>query len=146
MSRDHRKLHVFQDATHKLVLAIYRATKEFPREEWYGLRAQMRRAATSVPSNLVEGNARSSTRDYLKFLYIALGSACERLCLIQLTEDLGYAGGKSWREIERQADSVVRRLQRLTQSMEELVAAEKAERMRRRTKTQEKAGNGSRTR
>ncbi len=145
MSRDHRKLHVFQDA-HKLVLAIYRGTKEFPRDEWYGIRAQMRRAATSVPSNLVEGSARSSTRDYLKFLYIALGSACELLYLLQLTDELGYAGGKSWREIEGQADSVVRRLQRLTQRMEELAAAEKAERMRRRKTGKEKSGNGSRKR
>jgi four helix bundle protein len=142
MSRDHRKLHVFQDA-HKLVLAIYRGTKEFPRDEWFGLRAQMRRAATSVPGNLVEGNARSTTRDYLKFLYIALGSACELLYLIELTEELGYASGKSWREIQRQADSVVRRLQRLTQTMEDLAAAEKAERMRRRKRKRENTGNGS---
>jgi four helix bundle protein len=106
----------------------------------------MRRAATSVPSNLVEGSARSSTRDYLKFLYIALGSACELLYLIQLTEELGYAGGRSWREIEREADSVVRRLQRLTQTMERLAAAEKAERMRRRKTDKERAGNGSRKR
>jgi four helix bundle protein len=142
MSRDHRKLHVFQDA-HKLVLAIYRGSKEFPRDEWYGLRGQMRRAATSVPSNLVEGNARSTTRDYLKFLYVALGSACELLYLIELSEELGYAGGKSWREIQRQADSVIRRLQRLTQTMEELAAAEKAERAKRRKRVKENGGGGS---
>ena len=145
MSRDHRKLHVFQDA-HKLVLAIYRSTKEFPRDEWYGLRAQMRRSATSVPSNLVEGNARSTTRDYLKFLYIALGSACELLYLTGLAEELGYAGGKSWREIQRQADSIVRRLQRLTQTMEDLAAAEKAERIARRKRAKENARNGVRKR
>jgi four helix bundle protein len=145
MSRDHRKLQVFQDA-HKLVLAIYRGTKEFPREEWFGLRAQMRRAATSVPSNLVEGNARSSTRDYLKFLYIALGSACELLYLIQLTEELGYAGGKGWRETQREADSVVRRLQRLTQTMEAMAAAEKADRIKRRKNLREDTKNGSRKR
>jgi hypothetical protein len=75
-----------------------------------------------------------------------LGSACELLYLIQLTEELGHAGGKGWREIERQADSVVRRLQRLTQRMEELAAAEKAERMRRRKTVKETSGNGSRKR
>ena len=76
MSRDHRKLRVFRDA-HKLIFSIYQRTRDFPRDEWFGLRAQMRRSAVSVPSNLVEGNARTGERDYLRFLNIALGSACE---------------------------------------------------------------------
>src|SRR5262245_54099990 len=57
MSRDHRKLRVFHDA-HSLTLAIYNHTKGFPKEEWFGIRQQMRRAATSTPSNIVEGSAR----------------------------------------------------------------------------------------
>lgn len=50
MSRDHTKLRVFNDA-HQLALAIYKQTKHFPKDEWFGLRLQMRRAAVSVPSN-----------------------------------------------------------------------------------------------
>jgi four helix bundle protein len=56
MARDHRKLRVFQDA-HQLTLAIYKHTCNFPRDEWFGL-LQMRRASVSIPSNIVEGNAR----------------------------------------------------------------------------------------
>ena len=52
MSRDHRKLRVFNDA-HRLTLAIYKHTKGFPKEEWFGIRQQMRRAATSIPSTIL---------------------------------------------------------------------------------------------
>ena len=76
MSRDHTKLKVFGMAD-ELAVAIYGATSGFPREERYGLTAQMRRAAVSVPTNIVEGCARRSTRDSLHVLVIALGSASE---------------------------------------------------------------------
>ena len=122
MSRDHEKLHVFHQA-HQLTLAIYQHTRDFPREEWFGLRAQMRRAAVSVPSNLVEGNARSGERDYLRFLNIALGSACELKYLTSLTSELGYAPGEKWSEVIKQSDAVVRRLQRLVQRMKQLASS-----------------------
>jgi four helix bundle protein len=59
MSRDHTKLRVCADA-HRLTLDIYRQTKDFPRDEWFGTRAQLRRAAVSIPTNIVEGNARKN--------------------------------------------------------------------------------------
>jgi four helix bundle protein len=67
MARDYRRLRVFQEA-HDLVLAISRV---FPKEEWFGIRAQIRRAAVSIPSNVVEGSARRGTREYFNFLNIA---------------------------------------------------------------------------
>jgi len=124
MSRDHRKLRVFHQA-HKLTLAIYQHTHHFPRDEWFGLRAQIRRAAVSVPSNLVEGNARSGERDYLRFLNIALGSACEVKYLASLTSELGYARGSEWITIIGQSDAVVRQLQRLVQQMEQSVSEQR---------------------
>jgi four helix bundle protein len=61
--RDHTKLRAFELADEVAVL-VYRVTAEFPREELYGLTSQMRRAAVSVPSNIVEGCARDSQTDY----------------------------------------------------------------------------------
>ncbi len=117
MSRDHRKLEVFHHA-HTLTLLIYQRTRDFPRDEWFGLRAQMRRSAVSVPSNLVEGNARTGERDYLRFLNIALGSACELKYLVSLTSELGYATGTEWSDIVKRSDVVVKQLQRLVHRME----------------------------
>jgi four helix bundle protein len=128
LSRDHKKLRVFHDA-HALTLAIYKHTRNFPKDEWFGIRAQLRRAAVSVPSNLVEGNARSTTRDYLKFLYIALGSACELNYLVGLSEELGYSGRPS-NDIQQRCTAVVKQLERLTQTMEAEAAAEKEKQTR----------------
>ena len=141
MSRDHRKLRVFHQA-HELTLAIYQHTRDFPREEWFGLRTQMRRAAVSVPSNLVEGNARSGERDDLGFLNIALGSACEVKYLTCLTLELGYATGPAWAGIIKESDGVVRQLQRLVQQMEQSVAEEAA---RPRHRTEKNEGREPRT-
>src|SRR5688572_11352076 len=76
MARDHRKLRVFHLA-HELTLAIYKDTRNFPRDEWFGLRQQLRRAAVSVPANLVEGSARRGGGEYCHFINIARGSASE---------------------------------------------------------------------
>ena len=74
--RDHTKLRAFELAD-EVVLLIYRATVEFPKQEIYGLTSQMRRAAISVPSNIVEGCTRESQSEYLGFLEIAFGSLRE---------------------------------------------------------------------
>lgn len=124
MSRDHRKLRVFDDA-HRLVLLIYRHTRHFPKDEWFGLRAQMRRAAVSIPTNIVEGNARRSTADYVRFLNTALGSACELKYLAGLSAELALAAGESWEDIIRRCDRVVRQLERLAQRMEQELARER---------------------
>jgi four helix bundle protein len=89
MSRDHNKLRVFSDA-HHLTLAISKNTLNFPKEEQFGMRVQLRRAAVSVPSNIVEGCARKTTKEYYNFVNIGLGSASELGYLIGLAEELGF--------------------------------------------------------
>jgi four helix bundle protein len=72
-----------------LVLDIYAATKRFPADERYGLAAQMRRAAVSVPSNIAEGFCRRHRSEYRQFLYIALGSCAELETQTEVSSDLG---------------------------------------------------------
>jgi four helix bundle protein len=89
MSRDHRKLRVFELAD-ELAVEVYRATQGFPSEERYGLQSQIRRAAVSTVTNIVEGCARQSTRDYVHFLNMSFASASEARDLLDLSARLGY--------------------------------------------------------
>ena len=89
--RDHRRLRAF-DLADQVALETHRLTKSFPKEEVYGLIAQMRRAAVSISSNIVEGCARESRAEYLRFLEISFGSARELGYQASLAERLGYFG------------------------------------------------------
>jgi len=87
--RDHTKLRAFEMADEVVVL-VYQVTTGFPKEEMYGLTSQMRRAAVSVPSNIVEGCARDSQAEYLRFLNMAFGSLRELHYQIGLSKRLGF--------------------------------------------------------
>lgn len=74
----------------QLAREVHSFTKYFPKEELYGMVSQMRRAAVSIPSNIAEGHARGSTKEYLNFVSIAKGSCAELETQIYLSEDFGY--------------------------------------------------------
>ena len=89
MGRDHLKLTVFHKSD-ELAVLVYRLTGTFPADERFGLRAQLRRASLSVPTNIVEGCARDSRRDYIRFLDIAFGSSAETEYLLHVAARLGF--------------------------------------------------------
>lgn len=73
-----------------LVTLVYQVTKNFPKDEVYGLTNQIRRAAVSIPSNIAEGSARASQKELIQFLYIALGSLAELETQFIIANNLGY--------------------------------------------------------
>lgn len=87
--KGYRQLRVWKEA-HEFVVSIYKVTKTFPKEELYGLTSQVRRAAVSIPANIVEGHARSSKKEFRQFLYVANGSLVEVEYYLQLSKDLDY--------------------------------------------------------
>ena len=105
--RDHRKLRAFELAD-QLALAIYTATKTFPKVEQFGLTSQLRRAAVSIASNIVEGCARSSEADFMRFLDIAFGSVREVAYQLTLAERLGFMASENAAELQEQADETAR--------------------------------------
>ena len=123
MARDHRKLRVFNDA-HQLTLEIYRQTKDFPREEWFGVRLQLRRAAASIACNIVEGCARRSIREYLNYLNIARGSAGEVTYLVDLVHALGFLSQESAEVLGTLSARVVKQVERLYQRVEAIQVAD----------------------
>jgi len=74
-----------------LVEKVYRLTDKFPKEEQFGLTSQMRRAVVSIPSNIAEGAARNSKREFLQYLYIGLGSLSEVETQLIIADRLGYS-------------------------------------------------------
>ena len=111
-----RELIVWQKSM-RLVTLIYEVTKEFPREENFGLTSQMRRSAVSIPSNISEGYGRDGLKDYIRFLNIAMSSLFELQTQLEISLNLKYVSQKNYndlfessREIERMLSSFIRSL------------------------------------
>lgn len=113
----YRKLDVWQ-LSYKLAIAVYQLTKKFPSDERYGLTAQLRRAAVSIPTNIAEGSKRASTKDYAHFVNISEGSAAEMGCLLELSADLDCAGMDEVASIVEQYDVVTGKLFNFRRTLE----------------------------
>jgi four helix bundle protein len=113
---DYRDLVAWQKAM-DLAERIYRETAGFPLEERYGLTAQMRRAATSIPSNIAEGQGRRSSDDeFVRFLRIALGSLCELETQLELSLRLKMISAEQLSDVRPPAEEVGRLINGLIRS------------------------------
>ena len=116
MARNPERLEVFHRA-HHLVLDIYRLTGKLPTAERFGLCTQLRRAAASIPTNIVEGAIRRTPNEFHRFLDIALGSAAEVRYLIQLAIDLRMLTADDAASCLDCSDHVFRQLQNLQKTV-----------------------------
>jgi len=114
--RDHRKLRAFELAD-ELAILVYQLTKRFPKEELFGLTSQMRRAAVSIASNIVEGCARHTKADYLRFLDIAYGSSHELKYQLSIAQRLGYAPETDCQLIHAHCEETTKVLSGLVRSL-----------------------------
>ncbi|WP_157582376.1 four helix bundle protein [Rhodanobacter spathiphylli] len=113
---DYRDLRVWQDAM-KLAESVYSVTRGFPSDERFGLTAQMQRVVVSVASCIAEGNARSSIRDYLRFLSMSSGSLAELETQMLLAERLGYVAARDAAAPLTALRSIARQLQSLKKAL-----------------------------
>jgi len=96
--------------SHSLTLDIYQITKKFPSDEKYGLISQLRRAAYSVPSNIVEGHTRNSTKEFVHFLSIAQGSLNELKYFLILSRDLNFINIDEFNDLTKKVDEISKML------------------------------------
>ncbi|MEW6120477.1 MAG: four helix bundle protein [Pseudomonadota bacterium] len=113
----YRDLSVWQLAM-QLAESVYAVTRTFPQSELYALANQLQRAVVSVPSNIAEGHARNTTRDYLRFVSIAMGSLTEVETQIELAARLNYLGIEQRDALFTTTDELGRMLQGLRKSLQ----------------------------
>lgn len=113
---DYRSLQIWQ-RSHQLTLVVYAQTREFPREELFGLVSQMRRAASSVPTNIAEGCGRGSDAELSRFLTIAAGSASELDYQLLLAHELGYLPTLSWQSAASELTEIRKMLTQFIQTL-----------------------------
>lgn len=117
MLKSHKDLIAYQKA-YALCLEIYRVTREFPKDELYGMISQMRRSAVSIPSNIAEGYSRKNRKEYVQFLRIALGSCAELDTQVSLSIDLEYIPGEKGNGIINEVSKVGQLLTKLISSLD----------------------------
>ena len=113
---DYKKLKVWEDA-HQLTVDVYNITKRFPNNEQYGLTSQIRRSASSIPTNIVEGCGQLDNGNLIRFLGIAKGSAFETEYQLLLAKDLNYITNEEYTILVEKVKYIIRRLNNLIKSL-----------------------------
>ena len=124
MEKPHKKLEVWKKAL-DIVVWIYRTTGKYPREEMYGLTAQMRRAAISIVSNISEGAARNNKKEFARFLYFAKGSLSELDSQVVISNVLGFMMPEDFAYIEGELEQEDKMLSGLIRSIEKPASQKK---------------------
>ncbi len=114
--RNFKELIVWQKA-HTLCLKIYKQTKSFPQEEKFGLISQLRRASSSIPTNIAEGCGHKSNNEFRRFIHISAASASELEYLLILSKDLNYFEGITFDELTQDIISIKKMLYKLSNSI-----------------------------
>ena len=117
--RPHKKLNLWIESI-ELVISIYEITKKFPKEEEYGIKSQLRRAAVSVPSNISEGLTRKTNADKLHFLNIANGSLSEIDTQLEISIRLKYIDLQDFTIVENKIVSIEKMLSGLIRKLKSL--------------------------
>jgi len=118
MAQSFRDLKVWQKAI-GLSVSVYEFTGEFPRQELYGLSSQMRRASVSVASNIAEGSARGTQRDFRQFVRLARGSNCELQTQIVIARQLGFGDQGKGEKLEALSQEIGKMLSGLSKYLTE---------------------------
>src|SRR5918992_980762 len=103
---------------HELAVAVYQATRNWPRDEQFGLTSQARRAAHSVAANIAEGSARSGGKEFRRYLNISLGSLSELSYTLRLARDVKILTEEKWRELDQLHGRAGRQMWRLYKSLQ----------------------------
>ena len=114
--REFKTLTVWQKS-HQLTLKVYQLTANYPKEELYGLVSQMRRSASSIPTNIAEGCGRTTQPQMAQFLNVAIGSSSELRYQLILSRDLNYLSDQNFKELFSVVDEVMKKLTSLHQKV-----------------------------
>jgi four helix bundle protein len=114
--RDFKKYDIWQ-LSHELTLEVYKITSIYPKEELFGITSQLRRATSSIPTNISEGCGRNSDKEFNQFLNIALGSALETEYLFILSKDLNYLNHEKFKDLEIKINNIKSKIYKLKQKL-----------------------------
>jgi len=116
MVLSYQDLRVWQESM-DFVTDVYKATETFPKNEVFGLSAQLRRAVVSIPSNIAEGSARKGRRELINFLHIAKGSLAESTTQLEISKRLGFLSEESFEKLIEKGETIAKMINSLIRSL-----------------------------